>query len=601
MLQIFLLRGNMIATFTQYAMIATKWVPTNPVQAFLPFIYNYIEAQQPKDITLENLSKDFENYFELHLPYALLRTILEYLKRNGEAKLNDGFWSFFIKDKGKNFLMPNTFEKDVKELIDGFTLYIGKENLNATPEELISSFFKRYDYEVMSGLFTQINDQDLNAYDYFFSSYIQELEHNNPRLFDFVIKISQGSLIKTAITSENLKLDVLKNKIFYLDTKIIFRLLGYYGEYYQTEYKSLVTTLKNHGAKIYISYYVLSEIESILRGCIRYIESADYQYEKASDVLRYFRSLRLTKLDIETMLYTFESILNEQYGIIIDRENEITKSNIKYYEDYNGLKKILTSKYNYTNDEFAYVYDQGIETDIKSILLAYIKRANNDITIIKNAPLFFVTTNAKLIKSTMQYHQDEYGKTLSPIISDTLLGVITYNYELIDEVLIRQLRINEFHINDDCIFDALDEINRRTTKDVVDSYERKLSEQNKKHGEEINEIKKITKEEIKASNIEHEKYKNDLFESDLKRFKNRITPIYYIFSIIIFIVLLVATLLQVIFQPEWDAKALVAIVSSLLLFLIDLIQLIIQITKKTILKKLIEKKAIKLKIKYSIK
>lgn len=645
----------MIATFTQYAMIATKWVPTNPVQAFLPFIYNYIEAQQPKDITLENLSKDFENYFELHLPYALLRTILEYLKRNGEAKLNDGFWSFFIKDKGKNFLMPNTFEKDVKELIDGFTLYIGKENLNATPEELISSFFKRYDYEVMSGLFTQINDQDLNAYDYFFSSYIQELEHNNPRLFDFVIKISQGSLIKTAITSENLKLDVLKNKIFYLDTKIIFRLLGYYGEYYQTEYKSLVTTLKNHGAKIYISYYVLSEIESILRGCIRYIESADYQYEKASDVLRYFRSLRLTKLDIETMLYTFESILNEQYGIIIDRENEITKSNIKYYEDYNGLKKILTSKYNYTNDEFAYVYDQGIETDIKSILLAYIKRANNDITIIKNAPLFFVTTNAKLIKSTMQYHQDEYGKTLSPIISDTLLGVITYNedselseysklkllaycnelykptakqrqdfitqvekqhsegklndnevfllkhYELIDEVLIRQLRINEFHINDDCIFDALDEINRRTTKDVVDSYERKLSEQNKKHGEEINEIKKITKEEIKASNIEHEKYKNDLFESDLKRFKNRITPIYYIFSIIIFIVLLVATLLQVIFQPEWDAKALVAIVSSLLLFLIDLIQLIIQITKKTILKKLIEKKAIKLKIKYSIK
>lgn len=645
----------MITTFTQYAMIASKWVPTNPIRAFLPFIYCYIETQKPHNITLEDLSKNFDKCFDLHLPYALLRSILEYLKKNSEATLNDGLWNFSVRDKNKTVSLHETFEKEINELIEGFTSYIGKENITVTPEELISSFFRRYDYEVMSGLISQVDDKDLNVYDYFFSAYIQELEKSNPKLFEFVIKISQGSLIKTAITSENLNHNVFKNKTFYLDTKIIFRLLGYYGEYYQAEYKSLITLLKKHGAKIYISYYVLLEIESILRGCIRYIESADYQYEKASDVLRYFRSLKLTKFDIETRLNTFERILNEEYGISIDKDNAITKSNIRYYEDYNGLKKILTSKYNYVNDEFSYVYDQGIDTDIKSVLLAYIKRSNNSITLIKNSPLFFVTTNAKLIKSTMEYHQDEYGKTLSPIISDTLLGVIIYNedsalneysklkllaycnefykptakqrqdfitqvetqysegkindndvfllkhYELIDEVLVRQLRANDFNINDDCIFDALDEIKRETTKDVVDSYERKLSAQNKKHLEEIDEIKKLSNEEMKASDIKHEKYKKDLFESDLNRYKKRITTIYYIFSIMTIVALSIGTILQVIFQQVWDAKAIILMASSSFLFLIDLIQLIITIIKKSILKKLIEKKEIKLKAKYFIK
>lgn len=644
----------MKTTFKQYAMIASKWVPNNPIRAFLPFVYHYITTQQPTNITLEDLSKDFEKCFELHLPYALLRTILEHLKRNKEATLNDGMWNFSIMEKNKVINIPDTFEKEIAELFDGFAQYIGEENIPATPEELISSFFKRYDYEVMSGLISRINDKDLNVYDYFFSQYVRELEKNNPRLFEFVLKISQGSLIKTAITSENLNHNVLKNKKFYLDTKIIFRILGYYGKYYQEEYTSLITTLKKHGAEIYISQYVLQEIESILRGCIRYIESADYQYEKASDVLRYFRSLKLTKLDMEMRLNGFEKILGEDYGILVEGDNIITKANVAYYEDYTKLKKLLTAKYNYLNDEFSYVYDQGIETDVKSVLLAYIKRGNNDLTLLKNAPLFFVTTNSALIKSTMQYHQDEYGKTLSPIISDTFLGVIVYNadcalekysklkllaycnefykptakqrqafinqvellhadgritdndvfllkhYELIDDVLIRQLQANDFNINDDCIFDSLEEIRRETTKDVVASYERKLNAQSQKHLEEINEITKLSKEEIKVSNLEHEKYKRNLFESDLKRYITRITPTYYVFSIIIIVALLITTIQQVISQQIWDAKAISLTVCLLVIFLFDLIQLILQITKKTILKRLIEKKEIKLKKKYFI-
>ena len=488
----------------------------------------------------------------------------------------------------------------------------------------------------------------------FFSEYVKQLEEKNSSLFNLVVKIAQGSLIKTAITSENLKYDVLKDKILYLDTKIIFRLLGYYGNYYKIEYNNLITTLKKHGIKIYVSYYVLQEIENILRGCIRYIESADYQYEKASDVLRYFRSVKMTKLNIEEILINIERDLQAEFDIYIDNDNPITNSNIKFYEDYKKLKETLTSKYKYVNDEFSYVYPDGIETDVKSVLLAYIKRGNNSITLIKNAPLFFVTTNATLIKSTMQYHHDEYGKTLSPIISDTLLGVICYtedkalneysrlrlltycsefykptknqrvefmqqvekqftagkitdndvfllkHYELIDDVLVHQLRANDFNINDDCVFDALEEIHRETAKDVIEAYERKLKYQNERHIEEVSQTKLVAKEEIEALSASHEKFKQTLYESELNSYTKKIKAAYYVISTLLILVFTICTLLPLFLVEVWDAKSIILIVCALVLFLADLVQLIIQIRSNKILNKLIQKKAKKIEDKYTL-
>lgn len=641
-------------SFIQYAMIATQWVPNNPIRAFLPFMYYYITTQRPRNISLEDLSKGIDECFELHLPYALLRSILEYLKGNSEASLNEGLWNFSLKEKNEIRNIPVDFESEINALIEGFSQYIGKENLPVTAEELISSFFARYDYEIMSGFISKIDDCDLNVYDYFFSEYVKQLEEKNSSLFNLVVKIAQGSLIKTAITSENLKYDVLKDKILYLDTKIIFRLLGYYGNYYKIEYNNLITTLKKHGIKIYVSYYVLQEIENILRGCIRYIESADYQYEKASDVLRYFRSVKMTKLNIEEILINIERDLQAEFDIYIDNDNPITNSNIKFYEDYKKLKETLTSKYKYVNDEFSYVYPDGIETDVKSVLLAYIKRGNNSITLIKNAPLFFVTTNATLIKSTMQYHHDEYGKTLSPIISDTLLGVICYtedkalneysrlrlltycsefykptknqrvefmqqvekqftagkitdndvfllkHYELIDDVLVHQLRANDFNINDDCVFDALEEIHRETAKDVIEAYERKLKYQNERHIEEVSQTKLVAKEEIEALSASHEKFKQTLYESELNSYTKKIKAAYYVISTLLILVFTICTLLPLFLVEVWDAKSIILIVCALVLFLADLVQLIIQIRSNKILNKLIQKKAKKIEDKYTL-
>lgn len=643
-------------TYKQCAVIASQWVPNNPIRAFLPFVYSYVVCKEPKKITLEEISKQLDELYGLHLTYSLLRTILQYLKNNGEATLSEGgFWDFNLREKNYHTIDINNINQDeISQLVNGFVEFLGDGYTLERAEQLINSFFCRYDYEILNGQVSSINERNLDDNDYFVAEYIKALAHQNAPILDFIVKIAQGSIIKSAITSENLQLTVFSGKSFYFDTKIVFRLLGYYGEYYEKEYCDLILRLKSQQAKLYITEYVYNEIVDILRGCARYIDSADYQYEKASDVLRYFRALDLSKTDIQLKISGFEEILKTKYGILVDRKQIFNEKSLKRSEDYQRIKDIIVEKYGYRNEEFSYVYGHGLETDLRSILHAYIERGNNESVLIKDASLFFVTSNAALIKSVMKYHSEVYGKTLSPIISDTFLGVLLYgtsnglpdytkikllafcneayrpslqqretfiafvekalaekkitsdqtfllkHYELIDDVLVNQLRENDFNINDDCVYEALAEIQHRLVGDVSASYERKLQERERGFTESLHNEEKNHQKSLKAKEEKHTTQIMDLYNREMRTHKIIFSILYYAASLLVFVAALFVFFIPMIFNTEIYWHSIVYMVASSVVALMDLIALIINIKSKKLLNYFLEKKAKKIKLIYQI-
>ena len=500
-----------------------------------------------------------------------------------------------------------------------------------------------------------LNDCHFDNYDYFVAEYIKNLFKLNSSSLSFLFKIAQGSIIKSAISSENLELTIFSNKCFYFDTKILFRLLGYYGDYYQKEYETL----------------------SILRGCEKYIDSAEYQYEKASDVLRYFRSIKISKESIQEKINTFENVLKDRYGIIIDKTDIYKSQDKKYNEDYQGLKALIVDKYGYSNNEFTYVYDNSVETDLKSILHAYLSRGNNDVVLIKDSPLFFITTNGALVKSVMEYHLEKYGKKLSPIMSDTFLGVLLYtntnkleeysklkllafcheaykptkeqrekfiecvekannenrltddqtfllkHYSLIDDVLVNQLRENDFNINDDCVYDTLEEIHKDLVKDISDSYKREIAatkevyeatiannnakhqedllQQQKKHSQELNDTKSNFETLLKNKEDENIQFIRTQFDKDLNKYKHRVTAIFYSVSFVVLVAAIFVLCIPLIFNTDSGAWYTVAYrISTAVIAVIDVIQIIRGIIKKEVCKKAIEKKTKKLLQNYGL-
>ena len=558
--------------YTQYALIANNWVPNNPIKAFLPFIYNFVIKNKPKDITFEEISKGIEEMFDLHLSYYLLAVLLEYLRKNKEAFLKEGiYWNFSINPNTKIPSLESNYDKEINKFIDEFISFIGGNISRDEAEKLINSFFARYDYEIISDSIRDTNEKQLECNDYYVSEYIKSII-DDPVKSNFVLKIALGSIIKSNITSENLILTVFAEKKFYFDTKIIFRLLGYYGDYYKAEYEKMFLELHNQGAELYITEYVYNEALYILRGCEKHIENSDYEYDKASDILRYFRSIKKEKSEIVDMIVSFENILNT-YNITVDREEIYGETNMKFNEDYNKIREIIVNKYIYESDEFGYYNEKSVETDMKSILHAYLKRKKNDIVLIKDAPLFFVTSNGTLVNSVMQYNKATYPGKISPIMIDTFLGVLIYksekkleeyskmrllafcndafsptkkqreeyiceveklkmegrisddnyfltkNYELIDEVLINSLRNNDFVVTEDTVFNSITEIQKRLVDDVTKSYESKIEDKEKKFEEKLQETISSKNKELETKEA---LYKQKLSEVE-SNYENKVS------------------------------------------------------------------------------
>lgn len=369
--------------------------------------------------------------------------------------------------------------------------------------------------------------------------------------------------------------------------------------------------------------------------------------------------------------------MKDRYGIIIDKTDIYKSQDKKYNEDYQGLKALIVDKYGYSNNEFTYVYDNSVETDLKSILHAYLSRGNNDVVLIKDSPLFFITTNGALVKSVMEYHLEKYGKKLSPIMSDTFLGVLLYtntnkleeysklkllafcheaykptkeqrekfiecvekannenrltddqtfllkHYSLIDDVLVNQLRENDFNINDDCVYDTLEEIHKDLVKDISDSYKREIAatkevyeatiannnakhqedllQQQKKHSQELNDTKSNFETLLKNKEDENIQFRRTQFDKDLNKYKHRVTAIFYSVSFVVLVAAIFVLCIPLIFNTDSGAWYTVAYrISTAVIAVIDVIQIIRGIIKKEVCKKAIEKKTKKLLQNYGL-
>ena len=66
--------------------------------------------------------------------------------------------------------------------------------------------------------------------------------------------------------NEGLKSSAFINKTLYIDTPIIFRLLGYYGNFYEQEYKFLIQSLIEKNCKIYI---FKRNYDEVLKVCVQ--------------------------------------------------------------------------------------------------------------------------------------------------------------------------------------------------------------------------------------------------------------------------------------------------------------------------------------------
>lgn len=303
------------------------------------------------------------------------------------------------------------FEKEHETLITGSN---AKELIYRFLYELlstnISSFKKLLDNKrnieelinVESHAYTAVEREIVNSF------LIWDNNEKNKAIFDIASYAIEYCMISNNGGASSLHLSSLKNKIFYLDTNVIYRVLGINGVNRQNRTKTFLKKFLEAGEKLMVSKFTEVEfkesirfyVEKLKRYPVKKLNPAIFQekhFQSLSNVFDFFHKWRIGKVNDSFELFEahvlslYESFKNEfsidvDYKIPFDTTDDKTEkiltelsSNISSFKTSEGANHGYDSDYN----------------DACNIYLVELKRDGKNVNLFE-AKYYFISTDQTL-------------------------------------------------------------------------------------------------------------------------------------------------------------------------------------------------------------
>lgn len=227
----------------------------------------------------------------------------------------------------------------------------------------------------------------------------------NKAIFNIASYALEYCMLTNKNGSSSIHLDNLKNKSFYLDTNIIYRVLGINGENRQKRSKTFLKKFNDSGEKIIISKSTETEFKDGIKGHVDRIRNYDsprvnsilfQEVEVQRDIYNFYHKWRIGKIN-----YNLDLFIAEIYSIYdnFKKEFKIQVDTVKPF-DIND-KKVDELLKNYTSSISTFKQNEGNEIigsatiDAENILWIEMKRENK-VQNIFDTKYFFISSDQSL-------------------------------------------------------------------------------------------------------------------------------------------------------------------------------------------------------------
>lgn len=213
----------------------------------------------------------------------------------------------------------------------------------------------------------------------------------------------------------------------YLDSPMIFALLGLDTIAREESYKLLVEEMINAGCKVLIFDHNLEEVLGILNGAAGWALGDKYDMSKANNAAKYFHDSGMNRQEIYEFIDDVEAKLNIR-GISVSIgeynkiENEFQAAEEEIYE-------MIESRYKSNNAGFdSAEHEHKIRVDVRSIVMVYRKRAGNVSSTIQSSHHVMITTNGTIANICREYQNTLRLESahIPACISTDLFGTILW-------------------------------------------------------------------------------------------------------------------------------------------------------------------------------
>lgn len=416
-----------------YAVLKSEWFNRDILDEYIPFVATIIIENNVDEVDELFLTKKLNEKYNDIFQENFVRQILSQAVRKGVIINNRGK---FVVDKTKvkqYAIKMESFDFDFELLIDDFIKYANDNHYFPSKEEvkrLIFDFVDKYDDRV---LYNNIEDIPIsnNVFLYHWCNYVIELTDNNKRLSEFFIGLCFGNLIKNALFYTSEAASSFSNLTIYLDTPMIFAVMGMDTSEREKSYKTLLTKAAKIGMSIRVFDHNFEEAKGIMERASRWAISSQYEQSRANKVAQFFYESGMDAEDIDEYIHDFEQQLNSK-GIVKEETTYRTEENA-FQEDEKHLFDEIKQEYGTRSLKYnsEAEYDNSIQTDVRSLVMIQRKRAGAYSTDLNAARCVFITTNGVVAKVSKDYTlSNELTKDKIPtaITADMFGTLLWLNY-----------------------------------------------------------------------------------------------------------------------------------------------------------------------------
>ena len=380
--------------------IDNKNIPLT-IQGILDFVeinYNLIFSYDDVSEILNN-SND-ENFLTYHDQVNnIVASLTPKRKLHLESRVNQSNIEYFI-DEFLN-LNADTFAAiDGKAIIYKFLYDILNNN--------ISSFSKLIDHRKDLTGVINIDDSFNSVEKQVINTFLQwDNDNKNKAIFDISSYALEYCLITNNKATGTFHLKNLKNKIFYLDTNIIFRAIGINGDNRSTKTITFLDKFKEAGESLLISSFTELEYKSTIKYHIEQISKKRFnyvnpkvfkQFNKDSEFFDYYQRWRVDRIN-DSIVY-FEAHLLSEYEAFKKKFDIKEDYNIPFNEKNEDVSKeiveLANDIFSFKNTEkISHVRYETCVSDAKNLYLIK-ERRNGHFRNIFETKYFFISSDQSL-------------------------------------------------------------------------------------------------------------------------------------------------------------------------------------------------------------
>lgn len=411
-----------------YAAYKAGYLGNNILDTYFSFIANMIVEEHLTVVEDTVIATKFKDRYTMELQLPFIRQVLGVGVQNGSFIEDHGKYSVVVNELVKYCFSETDFNILWERLLNEFSAYCREKNIDISlldTSAFLLDILDDADEKILSG--EKVDEPDgMSPAEYGWYSFIKEQGESQTKLYSFVAALSASNITKQALFHAGESTPDYSGLHIYLDSPIVFALLGMDDTSRTESYKQLVADMLRAKCSVHVLDHNFQEVDSIIARAAGWATNTLYDLRKANNAARFFHDSQMDETEISEFCDNIETKLNE-LGITV-KETSYDVYQDKFQEDETCLFDMVKSRYLDHGYELSQEKQDSIRIDVQSIIMIYRERQGRTATRLQNAKHIMLTSNNAIANVSKKYESNRSLQAghIPACISADLFGAILW-------------------------------------------------------------------------------------------------------------------------------------------------------------------------------